>query len=88
MVIDDLDIFRTRGRPAETQAKLPVDPHTPPSGTIAFECFQPIGRWRTHVINRARQIQLLQFAQCRPLDIDEATHAAQIEQGLGIVVTK
>ncbi len=89
MIVNNLDIMRAVS-PAKTHAILVIDAHAPLTLTRsrALQRFQSIAWRRPHVINTSRQVQLLEFAKRRPLEIREARHSTQLEQGLGIGTLK
>ena len=62
MIIDNLHILGAFGRPAEAEAKLVVDPHTPLPFAVAAQGLQAIAGRGAHVVQRICEIKLHQLA--------------------------
>jgi hypothetical protein len=60
VIIDDLDIHRSVGRPHETNSKLLVDADAVLSRSIVLQRFQAIAGRDTQIVERSRPFQLLQ----------------------------
>jgi hypothetical protein len=84
VVVHDLHIFSVGARPAKADAKLVVDADAPLTRTIALQLLEPVPRWRTQIVDATRQVELLQLAQGRALDVRESRHPMQPEQRLGV----
>lgn len=88
VVVHNLDIFRMPVNPAKTDSKLVVDTDAVLPGTISPELLQPIARWHTQKIKRARSMHKVQFsARCR-FNIHKALHPLPVEQCLGLGTTE
>ena len=62
MVVDDLDAFRTILGPSETNSILIVDADAVLTGTITGQTLEAIPWRRSHVLNGARGVELLQLS--------------------------
>jgi hypothetical protein len=69
MIVDDFDIEGVTIGKAKADAPLVVDPDRIPPGTVAFQCFQAIGRRQAQVVNSGCGIQLPQAHDGSPQDI-------------------
>ena len=49
MVIHNLDVFRTEGRPAKAHSKLVVHANAVLTGPISLELFKAIAWWDTEI---------------------------------------
>lgn len=78
MIVDDLDVLRTIV-PAKADAELVVHPDAPLPRPISFQSFEVVAGRSTHVFNSSGQVELLELAKRRPLDVHEPSHAPQVE---------
>jgi hypothetical protein len=62
VVVDDLDIFRSRILPAKADTPLIVDPDAELPGTLPFQGFQTIAWRHLEVIQAHRNLELPQLA--------------------------
>lgn len=62
MIINDSHIFRVSVHPFETDPPLLIDPNAMLPLPVSRECFQPIGRRHSQVLNRRASVQHLQLA--------------------------
>ena len=84
MKIYDFNTFGVGTRPAEAHAELIVHANAPLARTTALQLFEAVTGWRTQIFDTLSEIELLEFAQRRALDIHEASDVLKPEQGLGI----
>lgn len=75
MVINNLDIFWSIGRPHKAHAKLIVNADAVLSGTIMFQCLQPITGGHTQIVQNSCPIKLLKFSSCHRLDVRKSSYA-------------
>jgi len=74
--------------PAEADAELIVDAHAILSGTIAFQCFQPVRRRRCQVSKLIRAIDLHQPSQRHGRDLLKSPDAVLMEDRLRVFIAK
>jgi hypothetical protein len=84
VVVHDLDIFGIAAGPAKADAELIVHPNAPLADAIPFQPFEPVRRRRAQVLDALGQVQLLELAQRRALDVREPRNVSQFEEGLGV----
>jgi len=84
MVVHDLDLFGTGGRPAEAHAELVVHPNTVLPGAVTLERFEPIPRRHSQVFQPACDFQLAKFASSNRLDTLESLDSPTTRKGLGL----
>jgi hypothetical protein len=63
VVIDDPDVGGTARRPAKNDSPLSVDPDAVKASEVAFECFQPITRWGSQIVEVRRGIEDIELAR-------------------------
>ena len=68
MVVDNLNVLRSSGRPSEAEAILVVDADTVLADPIPFQRLQPISRRDTQVRQTRSDLQLPELSQCNALD--------------------
>ncbi len=84
MVVHDLDIFGIGACPAKADAELVVHADAPLARAITLQVFKPVRRWCAQIVDASCQVELLELAQRRALDISESGNAPEPEQGFGI----
>ena len=84
MIVDNLNVFRVRARPAEAHPELIVHADAVLPSTVAFQGFQPVTRWDAQVVHLSRLVQLLQFPARHGFEVGEARYALPVEQGFGV----
>ena len=84
MIVHDLDVLDIASGPSKADAELIVHPQAPLARAIALQLLEPVG-WRcAHVFDASRQVEVLQLAQRRALDVGEARHPAQAKERCGV----
>jgi hypothetical protein len=84
VIVHELDIFGVASRPAKADPELIVHPQPPLTCAIALQLLETVRLRRTQVVDAPREVELLQLAQRRTLDVGEARHAPQPEQCLSV----
>ncbi len=88
MVVDDFHVLRAFRRPNEAHAKLVVDTNTVLTGAVALERFKPVPGWNTQVVQRARPVELFQFAPGHGFDVSKSFHALPLKQAFGVLAVE
>ena len=84
MIVNNLDILGTRGRPAEADAELIVHPDTVSTSPVSFECFKSVTGRDTKILQSSCDLQLAQLAPpdalnvLKPLDPPPASERLSI----------
>ena len=82
MIVNDLNVCGTFGRPHETDAKLVIDPNAVLTRTISCKGFQSVS-WRdSEIVKRGGSIEHRKLAHCNGLDVDEAFDSLALEETL------
>src|SRR5689334_25217033 len=84
VVIHNLNILWSFGRPPEAHAELVVDANAMQPGEIALKCLQPVSRRYSEIVKSAGTVQHGQFAHRHGFDIHETPDARAIEQAFGV----
>lgn len=84
MVINNLDIYRSIGRPHEAHAKLVIDADAVLSGTTTFQRLQAITGRHTQVAENSSPIKLLKFPSRGGLNAGKSFYALSPKQAFGI----
>lgn len=87
VVVDDLDILRSGGRPSEADAPLPVDADAVGAGSLALELLQPIARRNSEVVEGLSGVQDQQLSQRHALRaLVELTYRPSLPDSLGLLI--
>jgi len=62
VIIHNLNIFRSSGRPTKAEAELIIDSNAVLPGPVTFERFQSISRRHSQILQLGRDLQLPQLA--------------------------
>jgi hypothetical protein len=84
VIVNYLDVFGVTSRPTKANAELIVHPQVPLASAIAAQLLEPVTRRRPEVLDTSRDIELLELAQCRALDIGKARYVSKPEQRFGV----
>ena len=84
MIVHDLDVLGVCPRPSEANAELVIHANAPLTGAVTFQEFEPVRRRCAQILDPPRQVEQLELAQRRALDIRESGNAPEPEQGFGI----
>ena len=79
MVINNLDICRPLARPHKAHAKLAVNADAVLSGTIMFQCLQPITGRDTKIVENTGPLKQLKFSSCHRLDVCKSFYALPLK---------
>jgi hypothetical protein len=79
MVINNLDIFWSIGRPNKAHAKLIINADAMLSRAIMFQCPQPVAGGYAQILENSCPIKLLKFSSCRRLDVRKSFYALPFE---------
>ncbi len=80
----DLYAFGIGTFPAKANAELIVHADTPLAGALSLQLLEPV-RWRgSEILDTPCEVELLELAQRRTLDIRESGDASEHEQGFGV----
>jgi len=75
MVINNLDILRSIGRPHKAHAKLIIYADAVLSGAIMFQRLQPITWRNTQIVEHSCPIKLLKFSSRHGFDVRKSFYA-------------
>lgn len=88
MIVHDLDVGWTGGRPAKANSKLIVHADAMLSGAVTCQGFQTIARRNSKILEKRRDLQLPKLAPRGGLHIHEPTNAPAGCQCFGVGVTE
>ena len=80
VIIDNFYFVRMAIVPSKADAPLIVNANAVLPGAIAFQSFQAISRWRSHLLQTPSGIQLLQLSESNSCDRPELAMITQLEQ--------
>lgn len=85
MIVNDLYVLGSLGRPHKANAPLVIDPNAALPLSVSSQGFELIPRRDAQVFQDRRPIKLFQLPQRRPLHIDPSEHPLALEQGFGFL---
>ncbi len=85
MVVNDLNILGTFRSPHKANAPQIVDTDAVLTPPFSLQSFELIAWWYAQVLQNRGPIKLLQLPQRRAFDIDPATYAPALKEGLGVL---
>ena len=89
MVVDDLDIVRVSGAPAETDPPLLADTNAVLIGSVAFQFFQPIARRHSEIRKINSRVEHSELSERDSLNVrPQPPNVLAPEETLSITVTE
>lgn len=84
MIIHYFNTFGVGTRPAKADTELIIHANAPLARTTALQLFEAVTGWCTQIFDTLSEIELLEFAQRRALDVHKASDVLKPEQGFGM----
>jgi hypothetical protein len=63
VVVDYLDVYRTRFRPSEADPVLVVDPDAVPCSTVSAKCLEAIAGWHSQVVQDLSLVECIESSR-------------------------